>query len=83
MKKTEITKFLNLVVNNIFTVGITDPMVKEINNWDTLFKYWDDFGNLSLHTKSDIIELSNQVDLSEDTIEYILGLPQISALERG
>lgn len=81
--KQSFIKFVNLVADNIFTAGVNDPTMEQVNSWDTLFEYWEDFGNLSLHTQSDIIELANEAGVSESDLNYILDLPQVSSLERG
>jgi hypothetical protein len=77
--------FVKIVIKNIFKSGLNDPMIEDIgeNDWDTLFKFWYEFGNLELHTQQDIIDLANQVNVSEEDINYILDLPQVSALEKG
>ena len=76
-------EFVNLVADNIFASGVNDPTMAQVNDWDTLFEYWEDFGNLSLHTQSDIIELAKQAGVSQNDVGYILDLPQVSNLERG
>ena len=76
-------EFVNLVAKGIFSAGVDDPTMAQVNDWDTLFEYWEDFGDLSMHTKSDIIELAQEAGVSQDDINYILDLPQVSNLERG
>jgi hypothetical protein len=76
-------EFVNLVAKNVFTDGVNDPTMSQVNDWDTLFEYWEDFGDLNMYTKSDIIELAGQAGVSENDLEYILDLPQVSKLERG
>jgi hypothetical protein len=76
-------EFVNLVAKNIFTAGVNDPTMAQVNDWDTLFEYWENFGDLSLYTQSDIIQLAKQANVSQDNIDYILDLPQVSSLERG
>ena len=36
-----------------------------------------------MHTQSDIIELAQEAGVSQDDINYILDLPQVSSLEKG
>ena len=76
-------EFINLVADNIFTAGVNDPTMSQVNDWDTLFEYWEDFGDLDFHTQSDIIGLAKQANVSQNDIEYILDLPQVSKLEKG
>ena len=76
-------EFVNLVADNIFKAGVDDPTMSQVNGWDTLFEYWEDFGDLGLYTQQDIIELAKKAGVSENDIEYILDLPQVANLERG
>jgi hypothetical protein len=76
-------KFVNLVAKNIFSKGVDDPTMAQVNDWDTLFEYWNDFGDLSLHTKSDIIQMAEEVGVSQEDIDYILDLPQVFSMESG
>ena len=76
-------EFVNLVAKNIFTGGVNDPTMSQVNDWDTLFEYWEDFGDLGLYTQSDIIELANEAGVSKSDLNYILDLPQVSQLEQG
>lgn len=76
-------EFVNKIATNIFTAGVNDPTMAQVDGWDTLFEYWEDFGDLSMHTQSDIIELAQESGVSESDIDYILGLPQVTSLERG
>jgi hypothetical protein len=55
----------------------------DVEGWDTLFEYWEDFGNLDMFTQQDIIDIANQADVSQSDIEYILDLPQVDNLEKG
>ncbi len=75
--------FLNKIIKNIFTSGIKDPMVQDIDGWDVLFEYWNIFGDLQLHTQSDIIGLAKECGVSQEDINYIMDLPEVSDLERG
>lgn len=81
MKKLK--AFTKLVVQNIFSAGMKDPMVQEINSWDVLFEFWNEYGNLMLHTQTDIVELADKVKLTANEVYYILNLPQVKGLEQG
>lgn len=76
-------EFVNLVAKNIFKAGVNDPTMADVEGWDTLFEYWEDFGNLDMFTQQDIIDIANQADVSQSDIEYILDLPQVDNLEKG
>ncbi len=78
-------EFVHLVAKNIFRAGVNDPTMADVsaNDWGTLFEYWEDFGDLDMHTKSDIISLAKKTGVSKNNIMYILDLPQVSKLERG
>jgi hypothetical protein len=76
-------EFVNLVAKNIFKAGVNDPMMGDVEGWDTLFEYWEDFGNLGMFTQQDIIDIANQASVSQSDLEYILDLPQVANLERG
>lgn len=76
-------EFVNLVADNIFKGGVDDPTMSQVDGWDTLFEYWENFGDLSLYTQQDIIGLAKKAGVSKNDIEYILDLPQVANLERG
>ena len=75
--------FLESIIYGIFTAGMDDPTVEQIDDWDSLFEHWDDLGDLDLHTQSDIIQLAKKSHVSKEDLDYILELPQVSKLERG
>jgi hypothetical protein len=75
--------FLKSIIHGIFRDGMDDPTVEQMDDWDSLFKHWDDLGDLYLHTQSDIIQLAKRNHVSQEDLDYILELPQVSKLERG
>jgi hypothetical protein len=44
---------------------------------------WSERGNLDQHTQDDIREICKNAGLSEDDIQYVLGLPEVDQLEQG
>jgi hypothetical protein len=78
-----VKNLLRTVAREIFTLGLEDIEILEINSYDELFTMWSERGNLDQHTQDDIREICKNAGLSEDDIQYVLGLPEVDQLEQG
>jgi len=70
-------------VATIFPNAIETPEARCINNWETLFEYWEKDEQFYNHTQSDIIQIAEECEVEEDDVYLILNLPQVVKLERG
>jgi hypothetical protein len=78
-----VKNLLRTVAREIFTLGIEDIEILEINGYDDLFTMWSERGNLDQYTQDDIHELCKNAGLSNYDIQYVLGLPEVDQLEQG
>jgi hypothetical protein len=76
-----LTDFLRMIYPDIKQPNVY--FIRDVEDWDTLFEYWNKYSNLSLHTKSDILELCEKANVPQSDINYIMDLPEVSNLERG
>jgi len=75
--------FAKKVADIIWSAGLEDPFAAELTDWDALFELWNEQGDLFKYTQSDIEEMANEAGVSQEDLDYILDLPQVSDLEKG
>jgi hypothetical protein len=75
--------FAKEVAEIIWSTGLEDPFAAEFTDWDSIFETWEEQGDLDQYTQSDIVSMAEEAGVSQDDIDYILDLPQVSKLESG
>jgi len=75
--------FAKEVAEMVWSAGVEDPFAAELTDWDSIFETWEDQGDLDQYTQSDIVSMAEEAGVSQDDIDYILDLPQVSKLESG